>query len=338
MTNKRVSVEQACRIIKQGGVVAVPTETVYGLAGSIYSEWALKQIFQIKKRPLFDPLIVHFSGKKQLRQICCYDSSIVEKLSDYFHPGPLTLVLRKTKKISSLITSGLNKVAVRNPSHPLTLELIEKTGTPLAAPSANIFSKTSPTRASHVLDTLPVPVLDGGPCEVGIESTIVEVLPEKKTLEILRPGVVGPVQLEDFLKNHGFLDWKAVYSKTPSGPGQSSQHYQPEVPLVMIELVSNEVVAAGYRSQGSVQEAELRCKIEEKLHHDFPDRTFCELKLKTDPYIVSRELYCDLKNMSKKKGVVAYVVKNEMQDQEGVWHAIWNRLKKASSKNIQISL
>ena len=233
-TGKKVSFKEACALIKKGRVVAVPTETVYGLAGNIHSEAALRQIFRIKKRPLFDPLIIHFASKKQLYEICqC--PPLAEKLSNYFHPGPLSLVLKKKSIVSPLITAGSNSAAVRMPDHPITLKLIEETGMCLAAPSANLFSKTSPTRACHVLEALSVPVLDGGPCLIGIESTIVEVSEERKTLSILRPGVISQSELKEFLRRHQFTSWKVQYDRKTPAPGQSSRHYQPDIPFIVFE-------------------------------------------------------------------------------------------------------
>ena len=320
--NEKISFHKACHILKEGGVVAVPTETVYGLAGSIQSQKALKQIFHIKKRPLFDPLIVLFAKKKQLKQLCRYSSPIVEKLSDYFHPGPLSLVLRKKSIVSTLITAGSNKVAVRMPRHPLTLNLIEKTNLCLAAPSANLFSKTSPTRASHVLESLQVPVLDGGSCDVGIESTILEIIEEEQTLSILRKGHISPSDLKIFLKKNN-LNWKVIFGKNSFPvPGQSQRHYQPDVPFVIIQ---------SSRSHLSSQQ------IEKKIKEHYPNLQPMELKLKKDPFIFSRGMYHNLRKLSKKRKAVGYVIKNLNQNEDNeLWLAIWDRLEKASQKTIRI--
>ena len=320
MTGRKVSFNQACRIIQDGGVVALPTETVYGLAGSIHSESALRQIFQIKKRPLFDPLIVHFAEKKQLKEICKYNHPIVEKLSDYFHPGPLSLVLRKKTCISPLITAKSNKVAVRMPKHPLTLKLMLKTKTCLACPSANLFSKTSPTRAGHVLESLKIPVLDGGACNIGIESTIVEIIEDKKQLSILRPGIISKTDLENFLhQNH--LNWTvAVQTGSSTMPGQNKQHYQPDIPFVIV--------------QPSRKKISLK-NLESQIKKHYPDRSPLEFKLKKDPLIFSRELYHNLRRLSKNQQSVGYVIKKNEYSQGGVWQAIWDRLEKASHQTLR---
>ena len=323
MKNTKVSFHKACRMIREGGVVAVPTETVYGLAGSIHSKKALRQIFQIKKRPLFDPLIVHFSERKQLKNLCRYKHPIVEKLSEVFHPGPLTLVLRKKQIISSFITAGSNKAAVRMPHHPLTLKLMKETNTPLAAPSANLFSKTSPTRADHVLDSLNIPVLDGGPCPVGIESTILEVCEEKQKLLIRRLGAVRQSEIESFLIRYGFEDWGVKYEKSSSFiPGASPRHYRPDIPFVIIE--------------SKKAHSKIPKKIEDQLKKHYPELKPMELKLKNDPFVVSRELYHQLRQMSKSPQSVGYVIKQEGFEKDEMWQAIWDRLAKASETSLYV--
>ena len=320
--SKKVSLQQACSIIQSGGVVAIPTETVYGLAANIQCASAIKRIFRIKKRPLFDPLIVHFSNKKQLRNLCQYHASIVESLSDYFHPGPLTLVLRKKSAVSSLITAGSNTVAVRIPQHPLTLELIEKTNTCLAAPSANLFSKTSPTRATHILESLNIPVLDGGPCRIGIESTILDIKINKRELNILRPGFIGKADLENFLKSNQFQDWIVSYKNQSSHPGSYSTHYRPDVPFIMIQATHSNCTK------------EL---IENKIKRNYPNKIPQELKIKPDPFIFAREMYHQMRQLSKKSNVVGYVIKNNIsQKNPEAWLSIWDRLEKATSHTYHI--
>ncbi len=226
--------DQAVAKLKNDDVVAMPTETVYGLAGRIGSERALKKIFSTKKRPFFDPLIVHVSSIEQAKM--CYQmwNPIAEKLAARFWPGPLTMVMPKSDRVSSLITSGLETVAVRWPAHPIAQKLIQMVGEPLAAPSANLFGKTSPTKAEHVREQFgdEVFILDGGSSEFGIESTVLliqtlnpsqfvknlhgeshrvvsestskveshEGIVDHYELSILRPGSVTKAQIEDALQ------------------------------------------------------------------------------------------------------------------------------------------
>ena len=317
MLGTKVSFQQACSIIKNGGIVAVPTETVYGLAGDFKNLQAVKQVFQIKKRPLWDPLIIHFSSKKGLKKLCKYSHPIVEKLSDYFHPGPLTLVLRKNPIVSDLITAGSSKVAVRMPRHPLTLKIMKQTDTCLVAPSANFFSKTSPTRADHVLESMQVPVLDGGPCEIGIESTILEICFEKKVLSLLRPGFIGKKELNDFLSRN-YSDWQVQQTSSSQSPGSSLNHYQPDTPLILIQTNEDHL---------SIEH------IEQKIKEHYPNHIPQELKLKNNPHIFGREFYHNLKQLSKNKNSVGYVIQKSKGQQCGEdWTALWDRIKKASYK------
>ena len=210
--SKFISFDTACRIINEGGVVAIPTETVYGLAGSVFSSSALKKIFQIKKRPLFNPLIVHCADVGQMSQFHNVNSLLLNKLIAYFSPGPLTFILSKTKMVHSLITAGQVKVGLRIPQHPLTLKLIKKT-TALCAPSANLFGQLSPTRAEHVYDIFKgaVPVLDGGECKVGIESTVLEPDFKNNLLNILRPGLISKEDLQKWLKKEKQKGWTVQF-------------------------------------------------------------------------------------------------------------------------------
>ncbi len=184
----------AIDILKNGGVVAMPTETVYGLAGDVEQETAIKKIFSTKERPFFDPLIVHISSIEQAKKLTTQWDETCEKLAESFWPGPLTLILPKSDLVNPLITSGLNSVGLRWPNHALAMELISNFNLGLAAPSANKFKKTSPTSKEHVEAEFGnnVFVLDGGKCEVGIESTVAGVF--KDRIEIYRPGMIS---LED---------------------------------------------------------------------------------------------------------------------------------------------
>ena len=173
---KTVDIIKAKEILLQGGVVAIPTETVYGLAGWIESEAGLKKIFSTKERPFFDPLIVHSSGVEWINDHVAEIPALARTLMDEFWPGPMTLVLPKKPIIPDVVTSGLDNVAVRIPSHPMAQELLRLLDFPLAAPSANPFGYVSPTTAQHVQDQLGDKIdyiLDGGPTTVGLESTII---------------------------------------------------------------------------------------------------------------------------------------------------------------------
>jgi L-threonylcarbamoyladenylate synthase len=224
-------IQQAACKLKEGGVAAFPTETVYGLGANTFDPRAIARIFEIKQRPHFDPLIVHVSSVDQLTLLTDGISTIAHQLIDAFWPGPLTLVLPKNQRVPDLVTSGLPTVAVRMPRHPLALELIRRAGVPLAAPSANPFGHTSPTTAQHVRNQLGNKVelvLDGGSCSVGVESTIVSLTGEKPVL--LRAGGTPVDEIEQLT---GPLERAAHSSDRPAAPGQLSQHYAPRTPLYL---------------------------------------------------------------------------------------------------------
>ncbi len=224
------NIRRAAEIIKKGGLVAFPTETVYGLGASAFNPKAVARIFEVKRRPMTDPVIVHICEFKELEKLCSKIDERVKKLAKAFWPGPLTVVLPKSKNVPDIVTAGLDTVAVRMPSHWVARKLIKLAG-PIAAPSANMFSKVSPTRAEHVEEQLGDKIdliLDGGKCEVGVESTIIDLSEERPV--ILRPGGVS---VEDIRRVIGDVDVKTV-SERPKAPGQMKKHYSPNTPLKIV--------------------------------------------------------------------------------------------------------
>jgi len=237
--NLGLSPTAAARILAQGGVVAIPTETVYGLAGNALDPQALARIFAAKGRPTFDPLIVHVADFEDLPRVVAHWPAGARKLAEAFWPGPLTLVLPKHPAIPDLATSGLPTVGVRMPAHPLAREIIRLSGVPLAAPSANLFQKISPTTAQHVADQLGDKIdgiVDGGACAIGVESTIVGFRGEQPIL--YRPGAITPDMLASIVG--------PVQRHTPTShpqdpdkeipqpaPGLLERHYSPATPLLL---------------------------------------------------------------------------------------------------------
>ncbi|ADD27180.1 L-threonylcarbamoyladenylate synthase [Meiothermus ruber] len=222
------NLERAAQIIRSGGLVAFPTETVYGLGANALDARAAARIFEAKQRPSFDPLIVHVADRGMLQKVVQEVPALAERLMERFWPGPLTLVLPRSERVPGLVTSGLPTVAVRMPAHPVAQELIRRAGLPLAAPSANPFGYLSPTRAEHVERMLGGRVdliLDGGRTEFGVESTIV-LLAEKPT--VLRYGAVAVEELERVL---GRLELQVGAREKPLVPGQLPQHYAPHTPI-----------------------------------------------------------------------------------------------------------
>lgn len=228
-------ISKAIALLNAEDIVAIPTETVYGLAGNIYSEKAVKAIFETKKRPFFNPLIVHISSIGQLPNIVAYIPKKAQLLAEAFWPGPITLVLKKQDTIPDLITGGKDTVAVRVPNHPVTLKLLNQLDFPLAAPSANPFSSISPTTAKHVetyfKNNIQM-VLDGGPCTSGIESTIIGF--ENDDPIIYRLGstaiedieaIVGKIEIKNSVKSQA----KAI----PDAPGMLNRHYAPNTKTIL---------------------------------------------------------------------------------------------------------
>jgi L-threonylcarbamoyladenylate synthase len=235
------NIAKAAKYIRSGDIVAFPTETVYGLGADVFNPLAVKKIFEVKKRPFFDPLIVHIADFDQIRELTGQVNKQLEKIINTFWPGPLTLVLPKKKIVPEIVSSGLETIAVRMPQNKIALQLIKKAKTPLAAPSANLFSRLSPTKAEHVWHQLGerVPIiLNGGPCQVGLESTIIKI--ENKKINLLRLGGVTIEQLEKKLGEKIFevnsvLKDKLASFPQPEASGQLAYHYAPETPLEVIK-------------------------------------------------------------------------------------------------------
>jgi len=220
------NIDKAIEILKNNDLVAIPTETVYGLAGNIYSESAISKIFKIKNRPFFNPLIVHIHAIKQLNELSNYIPPKAQLLAKAFWPGALTLVLKKNVKIPNIITAGKDTVAIRMPNHPKTLALLERLNFPLAAPSANPFGCISPTKAIHVEEYFGNKlqmVLEGGDCKNGIESTIIGF--ENDLPVLYRLGAISLEDIEEVIGTVKIINTKENIA--PDAPGMLEKHYAP---------------------------------------------------------------------------------------------------------------
>lgn len=229
----------AKELLEKGEVVAVPTETVYGLAANALDEVAVQKIFQIKGRPLFNPLIVHIKSIESLQTVAQNVPEVALKLAQLFWPGPLTLVLEKKSCIPDVVTASKNTVGVRVPSHPLIMELLNELDFPLAAPSANPFGYISPTKAVHVQEQLgnKIPyILDGGNCENGIESTIIGF--ENNQPILYRVGAISKETIENAI---GIIGERTTSKATPEAPGMLSKHYSPKTKFVVTSDVNYEL-------------------------------------------------------------------------------------------------
>lgn len=225
--------EDAAAILRDGGTVAFPTETVYGLGANALDATAVARIFEIKGRPRFDPLIVHVASVAQARELVEAWPDLADELTARFWPGPLTLVLPKADVIPAIVTAGLPTVALRMPAHPIALELIEAAGVPVAAPSANRFGGISPTTSEHVrrqLEDAVDLVVDGGPSRVGVESTVISLVDSSPVL--LRAGGLPVEEIEEVA---GPVGRPSADPSLPTSPGQLARHYAPRTPLTVCD-------------------------------------------------------------------------------------------------------
>lgn len=227
-------IEQAATLLRAGELVAIPTETVYGLAGNALNEAAVAHIFEVKNRPYFDPLIVHVPNLERLEMLTRSFPPLARRLAEAFIPGPLTLLLPRTDAIPDLVTAGLSLAAFRVPEHPVAQALLAQLDFPLAAPSANPFGYISPTTAQHVAQQLgeKIPyILDGGACTVGLESTIIGF--EDDAVVVYRKGGLAVEAIEAIA---GPVRLRPHSSSNPAAPGMLKSHYAPRIPLVLGKL------------------------------------------------------------------------------------------------------
>lgn len=251
------NIDKAAALLREGKLVVFPTETVYGLGGNAMDALAVARIFALKERPNFDPLIVHISSLDQMERL--FKAPIdpqVYVLAKAFWPGPLTIVYNKQSQVPDLITSGLDTVAVRMPSHPIALELIRKAGVPVAAPSANKFGCLSPTQAAHVIKQKMHPdyILDGGSTDFGIESTVVSV--SEEGVRILRFGAITEEDLSKHVKV--LSNQNADGDHLPHAPGMLKSHYSPRKPLYILEHLEGLSLPEG---SGLIVGAESKTKL-----------------------------------------------------------------------------
>lgn len=310
---KTVNVNTAKELLLSGEVIAIPTETVYGLAGWIENESGLKKIFSTKERPFFDPLIVHVDTIEKAKALSCEWTVIHDVLAKACWPGPLTLIAKKSESVNPLITSGLDSVGIRCPNHPLTLALLSQIPGGLAAPSANKFGKTSPTSASHVNQEFgdSVVIIDGGPSQIGIESTVAGV--EGNKVKIYRPGFYTAQKLKEILIQNG-LTVEVAYTESPVAPGHLKHHYMPKIPLIIVPENFNWT--------------KEQHNIETHLNKKFNSPALW--KLESDAGLASRYLYQKMRDYDS-QGFDLIIVYREKQHESEDWLGIWNRLYKAQS-------
>ncbi|MCB0412604.1 MAG: threonylcarbamoyl-AMP synthase [Bdellovibrionales bacterium] len=305
-----VSTLEATKLLLMGQVVALPTETVYGLAGDATNEAALKLIFKTKSRPLFDPLIMHVFDSSEINTWVSEWTPLHNFLAERFWPGPLTMVVPKKPTVSNLISAGLSTVALRVPQHPLFREVLKNVGRPLAAPSANRFGKTSPTTVEHVLNEFEgqVPAVDGGPCSIGIESTVVKIDSRDQVpkVSILRPGLISKEDLEEELKEYSHKVHVQFEGQNKASPGTLEDHYQPRIPLLIYEQNQQAPPAGFFRG--------------------------VEMNLNPDPFLAAREFYAHLHQLGQSDH--DHIILRKFAELDSpAWVALKDRILKASLKN-----
>jgi len=304
-------IAKASILLRSGGVVAIPTETVYGLAANALDADAVVKIYDIKQRPFFDPLIIHVSGKSALMRYIEHISPLLEDVMEAFCPGPITFLLPKRDMIPEIVTSGLPNVAIRIPCHPLTLQLLEMLPFPLAAPSANPFGYISPTSAQHVADQLgdAIPyILDGGECHVGVESTIIS--EENGNILVHR---LGGISVEDLYKITRHVHLAVGASSNPKTPGQLDSHYAPRKSMLLRAKIEDYTKEdTGYLTFG---------KNAQSPHHlDLsPSRNLHEAAVHLFAYMRLLDANTKIK-----------VIEAELLPEEGLGKAINDRLRRAS--------
>ncbi len=311
-------IAKAREILNEGKLVAIPTETVYGLAGNAYNSTSVTEIFYVKNRPSFDPLIVHTNNLFRIDEFAEKIPSTLKKLAEAFWPGPMTLILKKKPIIPDIITSGLDTVAVRMPRHPLTLDLLASLDYPLAAPSANPFGYVSPTTARHVNEQLGKRlkyILDGGPCSIGIESTIIGC--ENKVPVVYRLGGKTVEEIEDII---GKIEIRTQEYGGVVAPGMLKSHYSPGKPVILFE-------GAIPDKPGSDEKTGIL--VFRKLLENYPETDQFVLSEAGDLKEAGKNLFTGLRWLDSLDIDVIYA---ERVPDRGIGKAINDRLRRAAHK------
>ncbi len=308
--------EEAAYHLQRGGLVAIPTETVYGLAANALDPSAVVKIFEAKHRPGFDPLIVHIDRFEQIAELATQFPAEAMKLTEYYWPGPLTIILPKRPIVPDLVTSGLQTVGIRMPAHPMTQELLSLLRFPLAAPSANPFGYVSPTTAEHVADQLGDKVdyiLDGGPCQVGVESTIISFADSPP--KVLRLGGLELSQIRKLIKE---FEVSQHSSDNPVAPGMLSAHYSPKKKVIIGNLPK---LVKTYSDENI-------CYLSFQDEYDFPGQV---LSRKGDLQEAAHNLFAALRKLDEEK---CEIILAELVPERGLGRAINDRIRRAAKGSI----
>ncbi|MBT2756599.1 threonylcarbamoyl-AMP synthase [Mesobacillus foraminis] len=324
-------ITEAADLLRRNEVVALPTETVYGLGGNAQSDEAVSKIFSAKGRPADNPLIIHIAHEQQLEDFIKDIPAKAKTLMERFWPGPLTLILEKKEGVlSELATAGLSTVGVRMPDHPVALALIEASGLPIAAPSANMSGRPSPTTAEHVrsdLDGRVSGILDGGPTGVGVESTVVDCTEEFPV--ILRPGGITEEQLQEAIGQIRTDPALSDPRKAPKAPGMKYRHYAPNAPLFLVDGSVEQIQSLIGEKQAEGKKVGVLTTEENEARYQADVVISCGRRdaLAT----VAEALYDTLRAFNESSVDIIF---GEVFPESGVGTAIMNRLSKASGSPI----
>lgn len=313
------NIQQAVTILRQGGLVAFPTETVYGLGADATNPTAIARIFAAKGRPVDHPVIVHIGSVEQLKDWAREVNPIAQQLAQHFWPGPLTLILPRAPQVSLLLTGGQETIGIRIPRHPIAQELLQAFGKGVAAPSANRFGHVSPTLASHVQQELGDTVdyiIDGGACELGIESTIVDCTSARP--RILRPGSITASQINVVIELASITD-----TAMPRVSGALESHYAPQTPLQIVDAAELNTVVAKLLPQGK------KIAVLARQPAFVVEPNLVWIMMSADPNRYSHDLYAQLRAVDALQCGVIIVEAVSMQEN---WYAINDRLQKAATK------
>jgi L-threonylcarbamoyladenylate synthase len=330
------TLRQAAEILRAGGLVALPTETVYGLGANALDRVAVERIFAAKQRPAWDPVIVHIAngdaGQKMLHELVSEIPDAAIKLMAAFWPGPLTLLLPRSGAVPDSVTAGRPLVGVRMPSHPVALELIRHAGVPLAAPSANTFGHTSPTTAAHVLEDLDGridAILDAGPTDTGVESTVLD--PCQSPMVIYRPGAVTAVQIRDTAGAVELFRSSQPLAETPQSalpsPGVGLRHYAPSARLVLVDAPEADLQARMAAAALLWPGERVGVMLPADVAWNAPGPTLQSWGRWSAPEELARTLYAGLRSLD---ALGCTVIVCPMPPADGIGAAIRDRLRKAA--------
>jgi L-threonylcarbamoyladenylate synthase len=332
------AIARAAECLRRGGLVAFPTETVYGLGAHALDATAVRRIFAAKDRPANDPLIVHVANLHQIEELVTAIPDAARQLARHFWPGPLTLVMPRASVVPPEVTAGLDTVAVRIPAHPVARALLQEAQLPVAAPSANLFSRPSPTRASHVLQDLDGRIdmiLDAGATDVGVESTVLDLTSE--TPLVLRPGAVTIEMLAAVLPGVQARTATTEGVGSLPSPGLLPQHYAPQAPLSLYEgpaaSTLSTLIAAAQAAVLQGRKVGILTTTDRAPHFQKLDVVVADLGSEAHPEQVASRLYAALRQLDAAE--VDCILSLDLPAGDGLWVALRDRLRRAASRVVR---